>query len=109
MLQVHEPGQLADRVVVVVDPQVDPAVVPTAVAAARSHDEQRGRLTTASIAAGRIGGRQARDQELRERPAARQERVGQAVDDRGSGEDVALCREAWPVRPPAQAKQPRPV
>ena len=104
-LEVDEPRQLPDRIVVVVDPQVDIAVVPAAVAAAGAHDEQGRRLATTPIAAGRVGRREARDEQLRERPAAGEERVGEAVDDRRRRPGCCPApRNQSPVRPPAQAK-----
>ena len=104
-LEIDEARQLPDRIVVVVDPQVEPAVVPATVAAAGADDQQGRRLATAPIATGRVGRREAGDEQLRERPAARQERVGEAVDDPGTGQDVALGREtlAGPAAGPREA------
>ena len=46
----EHPGQLRDRVVVIVDPEVDEPVVAAAVAALGADDEQRRRFPAAPIA-----------------------------------------------------------
>src|SRR6185369_6478803 len=93
-LEIDQACQLLDRILVVVHAQVEVAVVPPTVAAAGTDDQQGRRLATAPIAACRIGRSKARNEKLRERPAARQERVGEGVDDAGTRQDVAMRREA---------------
>ena len=76
----------------IVDPQVDPAVVAAAVAGPFADDEERCGLPPAPVAARVVGRSQARDEELGERPPAREIRIDEGVDDTGPGQDVALCR-----------------
>ena len=65
-----EPCELRHRLGMVVDPQVDPAVVAAAVAAARPNDEQRRRLPATPVAAGGIARGQRRDEPVRQRARA---------------------------------------
>ena len=88
--EIEEPGKLANRVGVIVHPQIDPPIVATAVAAAFADDEESRRLTAASIAARGIGCPEAGDQQLRERETPGLERSCQPVHDRRTGENVAL-------------------
>ena len=82
--------QLRHRIVVLVDPEVHQMVVAAAVAAAGPNDQERRRFAAPAIAARRLRGREACHEQLRERPPAGLERVGDAVDDRRAREDVAL-------------------
>src|SRR4051794_40186155 len=74
----------------IVHAQVDPAVVVAAVAAVLAHDEQRCRLSAASISAALIGGLESTQQEFRETGATSEKRVHECVDDIRAGKDVAL-------------------
>ena len=56
VVQLEKAVQLVDRSGVVVDAQVDPAVVVTAVATVLAHDEQGGRLAATLVAATLVGG-----------------------------------------------------
>ena len=90
-----QPCELRDRLRVVVDPQVDEDVAHRGVAAVALHDEQRGGLLAAAVAARRLRGGEALEQPLRERPARRR---GEGRRERSDGlladEDVALRGEA---------------
>ena len=97
--QVEDPAELADRVGMVVDPEVDPAIVAAAVAGTLAHDEEGRGLAAAPVAPGGVGGGQAGHEQLGERPAAGQVRLGERVDDTGPRQDVALGRV--PVARPA--------
>ena len=100
--QVKQPPSSADRVGVVVHPEVDPAVVAAAVPAALPDHEERRRLAAAPVAPGGIGRGKTGHQQLRERETSGLERVRQPVDHRGPREDVALGRvvaAGSPARP----------
>ena len=65
----------------VVDAQVDEPVAAAPVAAALADDEQRRRLATAAVTAGRLAGRERGQQALGQRPSGgRLERLGKGVD-----------------------------
>ena len=79
----------------VVDPQVDPAVV----ACRHSRrvgpdDQQRRRLPATPVAAGLVTRRQRRDEPVRQRTRRREIRRQHRVDDLRAGQDVALDRDA---------------
>ena len=76
-----EAPQLAHRVGVVVDAQVDQVVVVAAVAAAGRDDGDGGGLPPAAVAAGGVAGGQREQQPLGERAAARLVGLGHRVDD----------------------------
>ena len=95
-LEVEDTGELRDRVLVLVDPDVHQPVVAAAVAAALPDDQERGGLPAPPVAACPLRREQAGHERLRERLAARLERVGDALDHRAAGEDVALGRVAVP-------------
>ena len=88
----EQPGQLGDRRLVVVDPQVDGDVVEAAVPGALLDHEQRRRLPAAGVAARRVTGGQG----LEQPPRQRRLRVGglprgpHREHDVLAGEDVAL-------------------
>ncbi len=92
-----QPRELRDGLLVVVDAQVDERVAQSRVAAVLLDDEQRCRLLAAAVAAGRLGGREALEQALRERLSVRgRERRCQRGDRLLADEDVALSGEARP-------------
>src|SRR5690606_37317308 len=66
-VQLEQAPQLLHGRGVVVDAQVDPAVVEPRVALARAHHEQRRRLASAPVPAGGVGRREGRDEPLGER------------------------------------------
>ena len=92
VVEVEQPGQLGDRLGVVVDAQVDRDVVEAAVPGALLDHQQRRRLPAARVAAGRVAGGQRVEQPAGERRV----RVGglpgrlHGLDDVLAGEDVAL-------------------
>ena len=94
-LEIEQSAELADRIIVGVDPQVDPSVVPTAEAATPRErpggppTRDRGRSPPAASAAAR----HATSSSGNGRPAG-QVRLGQAIHHAGPGQDVALGREA---------------
>src|SRR3954447_25081568 len=106
MLEVEDAGELGDRVVVLVDAEIDPDVVAGAVAGASADDQEGSRLAAAPVAAGRVRRREARDEQLRKRPTAREGCVDETVDDRRAGEDVALRRVPGP-RPASGPREAR--
>ena len=85
-----EAAQLGDGVWVVVDAQVDQAVVVAAVAAAGRDDRDRRRLASAAVAAGCVACGQREQQPVGEVAAARLVGLGHRVDDVRPREDVAL-------------------
>ena len=92
--------ELLDRLRMVVDAQVDGDVARAAVAAVLADDEERGRLPPAPVAAGRLGGGEAGEQPLGERPPRRAlEGRRQRVHGGRRDEDVPLRRVARPGRP----------
>ena len=93
----------------VVDPQVDPAVVATAVAACRTDDEEGRRLAPTGIAAGLIARREGRQQPVRQGSLRSLEGRQCVVDHSRPDEDVALDRHVLrrPTPGPGQAGRPR--
>ena len=95
VVQPVEPSELAERVGVVVDAEVDERVREPRVAAVALDDEERRRLPAAAVAARGLGGVEAVEQPLGERRARRRlERLRERVDGRARDEDVALRRVA---------------
>ena len=97
VVEVEQPGQLGDRVGVVVDPQVDGDVVEAAVPGALADDEQRGRLP--ARAGRRRRRRRPRAPPAAGGPAARRRRWPRQASSIASttslaGQDVALDRVA---------------
>ena len=96
-----QPLELLDRARMVVDAQVDDRVARSAVATVLADDEERGRLLSAPVASRCLGGVEAGEQPLRERPAGRPfERPRERVHGLARDEDVALGRESGARRPP---------
>ena len=52
----EDPSELVDGIRVIVDTEVDVAIVPALVAAALSHDQQRRRLPATPVPPGRVAG-----------------------------------------------------
>ena len=77
----EQAAQLGHGVRVVVDAQIDQAVVVAAVATAGRDHRDRGRLPAAAVAAGRVAGGQREQQPVREVAAARLVGLGHGVDD----------------------------
>ena len=88
----------------VVDAQIDPAIVCAPVPAAVADDEERRRLAAAPIATRAVGRRETRHEAFRERQRSGLERVGEGVDDGGTREDVALGREPIAYSPAGPRK-----
>jgi len=74
----------------IVDPQVDVAVVEAGVTAARFCDIQCGALLPASVAAGGLSGTQRRDESIGEVPLRLLERARKAIHDAFACENVPL-------------------
>ena len=99
-MEAVDPLQLLDGLRVVVDAEVDGDVARAAVAAVLADDEECRRLAAAAIAAGRLGGREAGQEPLRQRvPRRALEGVGERVDRGRRDEDVPLRGLARPGRP----------
>ncbi len=107
-VEAHQPVQLLDGPRVVVDPQVQPAVVVTAVATLGFDHQQGGRLLPAPVATRRLGRAQRLDQALLHGQAAVAGRLvgpGHLVHHGGTSQDVALAGIplAHPVPGPLEA------
>ena len=95
LVEVDEPGELRDRVGVVVDAQVDGDVVVPAVARPVAHDEQCRRLATAAVTSRVVAGGQRREQaSLDGLVLGRDPCPLHRLHHLGTGEDVALDRVA---------------
>ena len=94
-MQPVETRELADRLGVVVDAEIDEHIREAGVAAVALDDEQRCRLLSAAIAAGRLRRRQRLEEPFRERPSGgRGERLHERRHGLLADEDVALRGEA---------------
>ena len=110
-MQAVEARELGDRLGMVVDAQVDEDVREARVAAVPLDDQQRRRLLAAPVAAGRLGGGEAVEQPLGERPSRDcLERLARARrrSPRRRGCFPAPQSTA-PARPPAQSMHSEPV
>ena len=95
LVEVDQPGQLVDRVGVVVDAQVDGDVVVPAVAGPVAYDEQCRRLAPAAVTSRVVAGGQRREQAALDGLClGRDPRALHRLHHVGTGEDVALDRVA---------------
>ncbi len=100
-----QPRELADRIGVIVHPQIDEDVASTAVAPSLGHDEKGGCLLAPPVSPGSLRGRESCDQPLRERLTVEMlEGLGERVDCRAGQEEVPLgrvpgaCTLSGPIR-----------
>src|SRR3990172_5296481 len=100
LVQLEQLRQARDRIRVVIDAIVDPAVVVAGIAAALAYDEQRRTLPSASIAPGPIAGDQCRQEAVAQVRVRRNVGLRHRLDDLWSGQDVALDGDAV-AGPPA--------
>ena len=95
-VQPVQPSQLAERIGVVVDADVDIAVVQAQIPAVLPHHEQRRRLHAAPVSTTRLPGDQRRHQPVGERPRSALERLRHVLHGLVGHHDVRLRREAPP-------------
>src|SRR5579859_8153014 len=81
LVQFEDARELFDRIRMIVDAQVDVAIVEARVTAAWLRDIQRGALLPAPVAAGGLSGTQRRDESIGEVPSRLLERPREAIDD----------------------------
>ena len=105
----EDPIQFRDGSRVVVDADVDPAVVESAVPALVADDEEGGGLLSAAIASRSLAGIEGREEPDRQIALGRFEGGAHGLDDLLSREDVPLAREVPPheVAGPGKAFLPR--
>ncbi len=111
MVHVQQALEFLDRFRVIVHAQVYVAVVEGRVTALLPHHQQRGRLLSARVAAGRLSCQQRRHEPIGQgRPGARLERRGHGIHDFLSREDVPLrgVVRSGPSSGPRVALPPRP-
>src|SRR6267143_5030301 len=105
----EDPVQLLDRPRMVVDPDVDPAVVEAPVPAAVPDHEEGRRLLPAAIASRRLPGAEGREEANRQVALGRFERMAHRLDDVLAREQIALGRKVLPdkMARPRKALLPR--
>ncbi len=103
-----DPDELRDRVGMVVDAKVEPAVTPAAVPAGLANDEEGRGLASTSVSSCPIPGQQRGQEPVRQRTARRLECGQHRVHHGAVSEDVALDRDAVrrPATGPRQAVRP---
>ena len=95
-VEIEEAAQVLDRAVGVVDAQIEPPVVISAVAATGPDHEQRGGLHTPLLPTRLLTGGEGREEPVRQPSGRTAEGDGHRLGDFGVGEDVALSGEAIP-------------
>src|SRR3990172_6922199 len=94
LVQFEQLRQARDRIRVIIDAIVDPAVVEPGIAAALAYDEQRRTLPSASIAPGPIAGNQCRQEAVAQVRVRRNVGLPHRLDDLWSGQDIPLNGDA---------------
>ena len=91
--QPDESAQLAERVIVVVDADIDDVLVPRSAGSLALDDQHRGRLASPEVAAGGLGRVERCQQPLRQRAGGRRVRLRHSRPDLGAPHHVRLDAE----------------